>query len=45
MKDLSIKGIFASNKNIVKRIFTYISFITFKISKNITRSKTSSVEN
>ena len=27
------------NKNIVKRIFTYISFTTFKICKNITRSK------
>ena len=40
-----IKGIFACNKDIVKRIFTYISFTTFKISKNITRSKTSSVEN
>ena len=32
-------------QNIVKRIFTYISFTTFKISKNITRSKTSTIEN
>ena len=37
----SIKGIFACNKNIVKRISTYISFTAFKISKNITGSKTS----
>ena len=28
-----------------KRIFTYISFTTFKISKNITRGETSFVEN
>ena len=40
-----LKEYFTCNKNIVKRIFTYISFTTFKISKNITRSKTSFVEN
>ena len=31
-----IERIFMSNKNIVKRIFTYISLTAFKISKNIT---------
>ena len=31
--------------NFVKRLFTYISFATFKISKNITGSKTSIIEN
>ena len=33
-----------SNMNIVKRLFTYISFTTFKISKNATGSKTSPIE-
>ena len=39
------KGIFARNKNFVKRIFTYISFTAFKISKDITGSKIISIEN
>ena len=34
-----------SNKNFVKRLFTYISFTAFKISKNITGNKTGSIEN
>ena len=40
-----LKDYSCSNKNIVKRIFTYISFTAFEISKNITGSKTSSIEN
>ena len=40
-----LKRIFASNKNFVKRLFTYTSFTTFKVSKDITGSKISSIEN
>ena len=40
-----LKRIFPTNKNSVKRLFIYISFTTFKISKDITGSKTSSIEN
>ena len=40
-----LKRIFMCYKNIIKRIFTHISFTAFKISKNITRGKTSVVEN
>ena len=35
----SVKRIFASDKNFVKWLFTYISFTAFKISKNITEIK------
>ena len=36
-----LKGIFTSNMDFVKRLFTYISFTAFEISKDITGSKAS----
>ena len=46
MKDLLIvKRIFTCYKDIIKRIFTYISFTAFKIGKDITRGKAGFIEN
>ena len=40
-----LKGISHAIRIFIKRIFTYISFTTLKISKNTTRGKASFVEN